>query len=257
VQDHITMQSIFQKHVDNAVSKTVNLTEKAKPEEVANAFVYAYKHGCKGITVYRDKCRNNQPMSLKVDKKSGQPQLMKKKLPRVGKLVGYKFTEPLGDIYVNIRYGNENEICEMFANTERSNTVVSLYVNALSRILSTAIRYGVPAKAFEFLEKMHDPEEQPPIIGPFGVTTGPEAFGRALKFFGRNLMSDREVIRDHKDTFGELEKLRKEMTRLPENFQKPTGTLCPECNALMFPNPGCSAGMICYGCGYTTGHCKG
>jgi ribonucleoside-diphosphate reductase alpha chain len=260
VRDHITMQAAFQKHVDNAVSKTVNLPENAKVEEVADAFLFAYKNMCKGITVYRDKCRANQPMSVSVgtgpDKKQVMHKPTKKKLPRVGKLIGYKFSEPLGDVYVNIRY-NDREINEMFANTERSNTLVSLYVNALSRVLSTSIRYGVPAEAFEFLEKMHDPEEQPPIIGPFGVTTGPEAFGRALKFFRMGLMDDQAVVKHHKDTFGELEKLRQELNKLPDNFKQATGTLCPECNALMYPNPGCSNGMLCYSCGYTTGHCKG
>ena len=259
VHEHITMQAAFQKHVDNAVSKTVNLPENAKQEEVDDAFRFAYKNGCKGITVYRDKCRSNQPMSLSVhaDKKPVLFKPTKKKLPRVSKLVGYKFTEPLGDIYVNIRHDAERNICEMFANTERANTVVSLYVNALSRILSTAIRYGVPAEAFEFLEKMHDPEEQPPIIGPFGVTTGPEAFGRALKFFRMGLLDDQAVIKHHKDTYGELEKLRQELNKLPENYKQTTGTLCPDCSALMYPNPGCSNGMLCYSCGHTTGHCKG
>jgi ribonucleoside-diphosphate reductase alpha chain len=259
VRDHITMQATFQKHVDNAVSKTVNLPESAKQAEVADAFLYAYQSNCKGITVYRDKCRENQPMSVSVntEKKPEVLKPVKKKLPRVGKLIGYKFTEPLGDIYVNIRHDAERNICEMFANTERSNTVVSLYVNALSRILSTAIRCGVPAEAFEFLEKMYDPEEKPPIIGPFGVTTGPEAFGRALKFFRMNLVDDHGVVKHHKDTFGELEKLRQELTRLPENYKKPTGTLCPDCNGMLLPNPGCSSGLICYSCGYTSGHCKG
>jgi ribonucleoside-diphosphate reductase alpha chain len=62
-EGHIKMQAAFQKHVDNAVSKTVNFPKSAKKEDMAKVFIMAHKEGLKGITVYRDDSRELQPLS--------------------------------------------------------------------------------------------------------------------------------------------------------------------------------------------------
>ena len=57
------MQAAFQRHVDNAVSKTVNFPKSASKEEMTQVFIMAHKEGLKGITVYRDNSRELQPLS--------------------------------------------------------------------------------------------------------------------------------------------------------------------------------------------------
>ena len=52
-EHHVAMQAVFQKHVDNAVSKTVNLPEEATIEDISRIYMLARNTGCKGITVYR------------------------------------------------------------------------------------------------------------------------------------------------------------------------------------------------------------
>ncbi|WDT59128.1 adenosylcobalamin-dependent ribonucleoside-diphosphate reductase [Streptomyces sp. G7(2002)] len=60
---HVRMQAAFQRHVDNAVTKTVNLPADATPQHVASLYQQAWELGCKGITVYRDTSKNEQAIA--------------------------------------------------------------------------------------------------------------------------------------------------------------------------------------------------
>jgi len=61
---HIDMQLAWQSGIHNAVSKTVNLPRTASVNDVIQVYKYAMMYGCKGITVYRDGCKQHQPVAL-------------------------------------------------------------------------------------------------------------------------------------------------------------------------------------------------
>lgn len=140
-KDHIIMQSTFQKYVDNAISKTINLPNNASIEDVGNSYKLAWELGCKGITVYRDKSREKQVLNTgKRRKESISIE------PRNRSDVTYGYTERIvtgcGNLYVTV---NSDEVgpCEMFAQIGKAGGCAYSMTEAVGRLASLAMRSGI------------------------------------------------------------------------------------------------------------------
>jgi ribonucleoside-diphosphate reductase alpha chain len=83
---HVQMQAAFQRHTDNAVSKTVNLPKTALPADVEQVMTLAHQLHCKGVTVFRDGSKGAQVLSV------GIPELSAKDSRANGIQAGLEFT---------------------------------------------------------------------------------------------------------------------------------------------------------------------
>jgi len=154
---HLRMQAAFQKHVDNAVSKTVNFPAEATRGDIRKVYLLACRLSCKGVTVYRDKSREEQVLNIgEVNRAEPEP-------PPAGqtKEAGYVSTRPrpdtligvtkemktsCGKIYVTMNC-DEQGIFEVFNQMGKAGGCAASQSEAIGRLVSLALRSGVKPDA--------------------------------------------------------------------------------------------------------------
>jgi ribonucleoside-diphosphate reductase alpha chain len=145
---HIRMQAAFQKHTDNAVSKTVNFPGTATVEEVEQVFWLAYRLGCKGVTIYRDGSRANQVLATgrsgDAAKAAEERSPIKRERPRRLRGCTYQMQTGCGALYVTI---NEDRagLFELFTTMGKAGGCAASQCEAIGRTVSLAWRSGVQA----------------------------------------------------------------------------------------------------------------
>lgn len=151
-ETHIRMQAAFQKHTDNAVSKTVNFSHGASINDVAKVYELAYQLDCKGVTIYRDGSRDQQVLSVgKKDEPVSPPAgieeetTTKRERPKVLKGWTYQMQTGCGPLYVTV---NEDArgLFELFTTMGKAGGCAASQSEAIGRMVSLAWRSGIPVR---------------------------------------------------------------------------------------------------------------
>lgn len=172
---HIKMQSAFQKHVDNSVSKTINFSNTASLKDVETAYLLADELNTKGITIYRDGCRAEQVLYKSLPLKSIHPKERPNSLPSVTDKINTGF----GNLYVTISYFNKKPF-EVFASIGKSGYSTMADVEALGRLISLALRSGVEPK--EIIAQLKGIGGSEPIFTEGGLVQSlPDAIAKVLE----------------------------------------------------------------------------
>ncbi|MFO8149420.1 MAG: LAGLIDADG family homing endonuclease [Trueperaceae bacterium] len=250
--DHVKMQGVVQTAFDgggemvaNSISKTINLPNDAKVDDVYEAYSLAFATGCKGITVYRDGSRQFQVLSTKAEKKEemkssddsatasagatqARPTPSRDHLPgeplfdRPARLTGFtdavKLTLPTGEkrgFYVTVNKQDGLPV-ECFITSGKAGDEANADSEALGRVVSIALQYGVPAEAL--------------VKTLRGINGG--MYGT---YEGRLVASRADLIAVALETAGVENVLQR-------------GQGCPDCGAPLRFEEGC---MKCESCGYS------
>ena len=241
-QSRVLTQATMQKHVDTAISSTVNMPNSATKDDIAHMYLLAWSTGCKGITMFRDGCKrlgilttgNKKEEISHKELKRGE--IMKCADDLIGKkrkiINGCGSTHVLG--FFEPVYG---DLVEVFF-TKGSLGGCSNYMVGLSRMVSLACRAGVS------INDIQDQLNSTGACPSYAIRTAtkhdtskgaccPMAIGNALM----------DMWKEVQEELGYLEESNKKKKQL--------GELCPECGAVLEHSGGCD---ICKECGYS--HCN-
>ncbi|MDH4183966.1 MAG: vitamin B12-dependent ribonucleotide reductase [Nitrospinota bacterium] len=163
---HLKTQAAFQKHTDNAVSKTVNFPNEATEKQVRDVYMMAYNYGLKGVTIYRDGSRDEQVLSTgatyagKKEKTEAPapataghveaPAVMGpsgKIAPRPRPDVIYGSTQKIntgcGSIYVTINHDETGRPFELFTQIGKAGGCAASQTESIGRLVSLGLRAGL------------------------------------------------------------------------------------------------------------------
>ncbi|MBN1643222.1 MAG: vitamin B12-dependent ribonucleotide reductase [Dehalococcoidales bacterium] len=244
---HIEMQAAFQKYTDNAVSKTVNFAHEATMEDVIKVYMLAYERGLKGITIYRDRSREGQPMSTGQTEKTGEAVVVKgetKITPRkrAKRTVGVteRVNTGCGSLYVTIN-SDDAGLCEVFGTLGKAGGCASAQLEAVCRLITAALRSGVDAAA---IVKQLRGIRCPSIAweGGKSVLSCADAIASVLE---RHINPELEIAEkaEEKVSRGNVSD-KSEDYGLVRNI----AGQCPDCGGLLAYQEGC---FVCPNCGYT------
>jgi ribonucleoside-diphosphate reductase alpha chain len=234
---HIKLQSAFQKHTDNAVSKTVNFSNDATSADVEKVYLMAFKTGCKGVTIYRDGSREEQVLNVGQSKKSrkrdpasggiattrpSRPQLLSGETQRMETGCGKLFV-----IMNDDEYGPR----EVFANMGKAGGCASSNTEALGRLISLALKKG--ASSQEVVDQLKGIRCHVPYgMGPNATLSCADAIGKALE---RRYVVGAAALADS--------------TPEPQlSLVEVAQGACPDCGGAIEHEGGC---VVCRLCGYS------
>ena len=173
---HVRMQAAFQRHTDNAVSKTINFRQEATVADVERAYMLAYSEGCKGITVYRDGSRDQQvlshatargpeqaeavaaeialgvgeliasahpaPLASTAPRPAGAP--YRRHLPDERRSITHKFRVGEQEGYLTVGLYDDGTPGEIFVNISKEGSTIRGLMDSVAVLTSVALQSGVP-----------------------------------------------------------------------------------------------------------------
>ena len=244
----VKMQGVIQRHIDSAISSTVNLPSDTTTEQVEQIYMQAWKAGCKSITVYREGSREGVLITEEEEKRNKKvpaadeenwerPQMM------VGRTIKLRVTQ--GTLYLTADFEG-NRIREVFINLGKAGSEEKSYAEALGRLISKYLQLGGDIKEVIWSLKGI---RSTSVMWEHGlkIYSVPDAIAKALEIaIGESPGQTKSLIAEA--DVSNIDGVQQHIAAKADP-EAPKPSVCPECRetALVSEN-GC---FICKNCGYT------
>lgn len=259
-ESHVKMMAAIQPFISGAISKTVNMPNSATVEDIEKIHALAWTTGLKSIAVYRDGCKNAQPLSgsasTPAQTEVHAPVARQEKLGRrrSGRTISFRVADLEG--YITTGEYDDGRLGEVFVRVSKQGSTLAGIVDAWSIALSLGIQHGVPLSTF--VEKYINMRFE-----PLGMTNDPDARIAAsiIDYVARRLALD-YMTQDERVALG-IYSVSERVTMLetPSNtaLSQPSvedemrshdAPMCYSCGVLMRPSGACH---VCANCGSTSG----
>jgi ribonucleoside-diphosphate reductase alpha chain len=262
---HMRMQAAFQRHCDASISKTINFPHDATVDDIREIYDLAIDLDVKGVTVYRDGCRDVQPMALR--KKAVPPaiaqaaapavaaafvELKPIRLPEIMPSLRIRQMTPFGNMHVKVSVeplsGREREV---FAQLGKGGDVANSDLEAICRILSLWLRAnGSLDMALRQLAGIGSSLTVPTKDGRImsladGLARALNRYIAAKKEYGLEALLLGRVGANELSDMQAAEAAKPTVSRRGETEYK---LKCPGCQGVLSFEEGC---VKCHGCGYS------
>ncbi|MGA2201425.1 MAG: vitamin B12-dependent ribonucleotide reductase [Terriglobales bacterium] len=168
---HLKMMAAAQPFISGAISKTVNLPNAASVDDISEAYIQAWKLGLKAVAIYRDGCKQSQPLSAagtktanstkddaarnaaataaaEEDNLDAPPRAVRHKLKEERMSVTHKFNIGGHEGYIIVGLYPDGEPGEIFIKMAKEGSTVSGLMDSFALAVSIALQHGVPLKLF-------------------------------------------------------------------------------------------------------------
>jgi ribonucleoside-diphosphate reductase alpha chain len=165
---HLKMMAAAQPFISGAISKTVNLPNAATVEDISEAYIQAWKLGLKAVAIYRDGCKQSQPLSaagtktaqagnqaaesarpapvVEEENLDAPPRAVRHRLKEERMSVTHKFNIAGHEGYITVGLYPNGEPGELFIKMAKEGSTVSGLMDSFALAVSLALQHGVPLR---------------------------------------------------------------------------------------------------------------
>ncbi len=232
----VKMQATIQKHIDSSISSTVNLSADTDAETVDKIYRYAWKLGCKSITVYREGSKDDILKATDEKPAKEEEKLIEEERPFLLNGTTIRMPTSQGNMYLTVNRDENAKIKEVFIDMGRSGETEKSFTEALGRLISIYLQSGGDInRVIRTLKGIKGGNSL--WFNGIQVFSIPDGIAKAIELTLKN----RDPTKENETLHGVLKN--------KDSLENDKATVCPECHqkTLIFEN-GC---FICKNCGYT------